>query len=71
MDAPHSDITSSASTPTDEARHPAEDIAAEIEGHLRSVTAGVRSYIERHPLAAMGIALGAGLLVAVLLRRND
>jgi ElaB/YqjD/DUF883 family membrane-anchored ribosome-binding protein len=48
-----------------------EDIAAEIEGRLHSMTAGVRSYIERHPLAAVGIALGAGLFIAVLLRRND
>jgi ElaB/YqjD/DUF883 family membrane-anchored ribosome-binding protein len=71
MDAPYSDIGSSADAPTDEALHPAQDVAAEIEGHVRNVTAEVLSYIERHPLTSVGIALGAGLLVAMLLRRSD
>lgn len=31
----------------------------------------VGDYINQHPIAALGIAFGAGLLVAALLRRNS
>jgi len=34
------------------------------------LSSGLRDYVQEHPVASLGIAFGAGLLVAALLRRN-
>ncbi len=41
--------------------------AAEKAGDL---TSGVKDYVDEHPLTSLGIAFGAGLLLAALLRRE-
>jgi ElaB/YqjD/DUF883 family membrane-anchored ribosome-binding protein len=34
------------------------------------VSGGVREYVNEHPIASLGIAFGAGLIIAALLRRD-
>jgi ElaB/YqjD/DUF883 family membrane-anchored ribosome-binding protein len=60
------DALRAAATSTAEMAKRVEELAADAaDSNLRRV----RSYIERNPLAAVGIAVGVGALVSALVRR--
>jgi ElaB/YqjD/DUF883 family membrane-anchored ribosome-binding protein len=47
-----------------------EQSRAEAGAGAGRLTGRVSDYVQEHPVASLGIAFGAGLLVAALLRRN-
>jgi ElaB/YqjD/DUF883 family membrane-anchored ribosome-binding protein len=42
----------------------------DLQGARDALTAA-RDYVKKHPLQSVAIAIGAGLLIGVLLRRRD
>ena len=59
------EVRTAATKAADTAKHTQEHAAAAIDANLRKV----RSYVERNPLIAVGIAAGVAALLTALVRR--